>query len=135
MTMASNPLAAIGILGSSLWLAAIARARKRYFKLGLDHGLDEAANLLAQSSFNWIKPVVQEAERRLSFRLREPRLRAIIGHGVVSTGARTPDRLGFNHLETTPPSIPTKPRTAPWNSSVPSCLPMEREGSEGIARW
>jgi hypothetical protein len=32
---------------------------------------------------------------------------------VVSTGAQTPGLLGFQHPETTPPSIPTTPRTAP----------------------
>jgi hypothetical protein len=39
---------------------------------------------------------VEDAGRRLGFQLRDRRLRAIIAHGVVSTGARTPDRLGFN---------------------------------------
>src|SRR6516165_4268624 len=34
-------------------------------------------------------------DRRLGFRLQSHRLRAIVGHGVVSTGARTPALFGF----------------------------------------
>src|SRR6516162_9087837 len=113
MAVAGDPLGASDIVAISLWPAAIARARKHRLELALDHRLDEAANLVAQSGFNRIKPVVDQADRRLGFQLRYRRLGAIIGHGVVSTGARTRDRLGFNHPETTPPSIPTKPRTAP----------------------
>src|ERR1700731_2687015 len=52
-------------------------------------------------------------DRRLGLRLQGCRVRAIAGHGVVSTGAQTPGLLGFQHPETTPPSIPTTPRTAP----------------------
>src|SRR5271155_1257707 len=37
-------------------------------------------------------------------------------HGVVSTGAPTPELLGFQHPETTPSSIPTTSRTAPWRA-------------------
>jgi hypothetical protein len=60
MAVAGNSLGAIGILGISLWLAAIARARKHHLELGFDRCLDEAANLVAQSGFNRIKPVVEE---------------------------------------------------------------------------
>src|SRR6516165_9404429 len=35
-------------------------------------------------------------DRRLSFRTLNRRLRAIVGHGVVSTGAQRRDRLGFS---------------------------------------
>src|ERR1700730_9608335 len=52
-------------------------------------------------------------DRRLGLRLQRSRVRAIAGHGVVSTGAQTPGLLGFQNPETTPPSIPTTPRTAP----------------------
>jgi hypothetical protein len=38
---------------------------------------------------------------------------------VVSTGAQTPGLFGFQHPETTPPSIPTKPRTAPSEVGIP----------------
>ena len=68
MTMAvtGDPLGASDIVVISLWPAAIARARKHRLELGFDHGLDEAANLVAQSGFNRIKPVVEEVDRRLS---------------------------------------------------------------------
>src|SRR5437764_12071858 len=56
-------------------------------------------------------------DRRLGFRLQGRRLRAIVGHGVVSTGAPTPGLFGFQHPETTPTSIPTTSQTAPM--SVP----------------
>jgi hypothetical protein len=41
---------------------------------------------------------------------------------VVSAGAQTPELLGFQNPETTPPSIPTTPRTAPTTSGMPQCL-------------
>src|SRR6516164_4389791 len=115
--VAGDLLRADGVVGSSLWPAAIARARKHRLELGFDHRLDEAANLVAQSGFNRIKPVVEEPGTRLGFRLRDWQLRAIIRHGVVSTGARTPDRWGFNtrrlrhlqfqpHPRRHPPAIP-----------------------------
>src|SRR6516165_10368309 len=94
--VAGDLLRADGVVGSSLWPAAIARARKHRLELGFDHRLDEAANLVAQSGFNRIKPVVEEPGTCLGFRPRDWQLRAIIRHGVVSTGARTPDRWGFN---------------------------------------
>src|ERR1700680_1098380 len=64
-------------------------------------------------------------DRRLGLRLQGCRVRATAGHGVVSTGAQTPGLLGFQHPETTPPSIPTTPRTAPHQ------CPSERKG-EGV---
>src|SRR5262249_45416902 len=46
------------------------------------------------------------------------RLRGSAFHGVVSTGASTPESCGFSNPETTPLSIPTNPATAP--SSPPN---------------
>src|SRR5271165_1727477 len=57
-----------------------------------------------------------------ALRLQGRRVRAIAGHSVVSTGGQTPGLLGFQHPETTPPSIPTTPRTAPCSSQPPSVL-------------
>src|SRR5262249_43291976 len=37
-----------------------------------------------------VKPIVEKMNRRLRFRLQSRRRRAIVGHGVVSTGAPTP---------------------------------------------
>src|SRR5215510_8871512 len=93
--------------------AAIAWRAQRCFQLALNHCLNELAHATAQSSFDWIKPVVENMRRRISFQSQGRRLGAIVAHGVVSTGARAPGSFGFQHPETTPPSIPTKLRTAP----------------------
>src|SRR6202035_3167366 len=112
------------ILGSLLWAAGIARARQCRLELSLDHRLDELAHPIAhpiaQADFDRIKPIVEKMDRRLGLRLQGCRVRAIAGHGVVSTGAQTPGLLGIQHPETTPPSIPTTPRTAP--SRLPSSV-------------
>src|SRR6516165_4476041 len=89
--------------------AAIAWPAQRRFKLALNHCLNELAHATAQASFDWIKPVVENSRRRDCFRLQGSRLRAIVAHGVVSTGARAPDRLGFStrrlrHLQFQPNS-------------------------------
>src|ERR1700719_980195 len=113
MPVASDTARAIGILGSLRWATGIARARQCRLELSLDHRLDELAHPIAQADFDRIKPIVEKMDRRLGLRLQGCRVRAIAGHGVVSTGAQTPGLLGFQHPETTPPSIPTTPRTAP----------------------
>src|SRR5262249_50809776 len=43
-----------------------------------------------QPDFDRVKPIVEKMNRRLRFRLQSRRRRAIVGHGVVSTGAPTP---------------------------------------------
>src|SRR5262249_52185786 len=43
--------------------------------------------------------------------MRDRRLRGSAFHGVVSTGASTPESCGFSNPETTPLSIPTNPAT------------------------
>src|SRR5262249_37543192 len=48
--------------------------------------------------------------------MRDRRLRGSAFHGVVSTGASTPESFGFSNPETTPLSIPTNPATAPANN-------------------
>src|SRR6267142_4889421 len=83
------------ILGSLLWAAGVARARQCRLELGLDHRLDELAHPIAQAGFDRIKPIVEKMGRRLGCRLQGHRLRAIVGHGVVSTGAQTPASFGF----------------------------------------
>src|SRR5580704_2351567 len=117
MPVASDTARAIGILGSLLWATGIARARQCRLELSLDHRLDELAHPIAQADFDRIKPIVEKMHRRLGLRLQGCRVRATAGHGVVSTGAQTPGLLGFQHPETTPPSIPTTPRTAPTAST------------------
>src|ERR1700745_3840270 len=113
MPVASNTARAISILGSLLWAAGVAGARQCRSELGLDHRLDELAPPIAQADFDRIKPIVEKMDRSLGLRLHGCRGRAIAGHWVVSTGAQTPGLLGFQNSETTPPSIPTTPRTVP----------------------
>src|SRR5438105_665960 len=50
---------------------------------------------IAQAGFDRIKPIVEKMDRRPGFRLQSHRLRAIVAHGVVSTGAQTPASFGF----------------------------------------
>ena len=84
-------------------LAAIARPAQRCFELALDHRLNEFAHPLAQTGFDRIKPIVEKMYRCLGWQLQSRRLRAIVAHGAVSTGAQTPGSFGFQHPETTPP--------------------------------
>src|ERR1700738_2658709 len=118
MPVTSDTARAISILASLLWAAGVAGARQYRLELGLDHRLDELAHPIAQADFDRIKPIVEKMDRRLGLRLQGCRVRAIAGHGVVSTGAQTPELLGFQHPETTPPSIPTPPRTAPCGVGI-----------------
>src|ERR1700731_2925090 len=134
MPVASDTARAIGILGSLLWATGIARARQCRLELSLDHRLDELAHPIAQADFDRIKPIVEKMDRRLGLRLQGCRVRAIAGHGVVSTGAQTPGLLGFQHPETTPPSIPTTPRTAPLNELEATERVLARYGSGPRAR-
>src|SRR6201997_2158227 len=78
------------ILGIHRWAAAVARASQRRLELALNHRLDELTDPLTQPDFDRVKPIVEEMNRRLRFRLQSRRCRAIVGHGVVSTGAPTP---------------------------------------------
>src|ERR1700738_1926616 len=121
MPVTSDTARAISILASLLWAAGVAGARQYRLELGLDHRLDELAHPIAQADFDRIKPIVEKMDRRLGLRLQGCRVRAIAGHGVVSTGALTPGLLGFQNPETTPPSIPTTPRTAPVAGDIVLC--------------
>src|SRR6267378_5886460 len=86
MPVTSDTARAISILASLLWAAGVAGARQYRLELGLDHRLDELAHPIAHADFDRIKPVVEKMDRRLGFRLQGCRVRAIAGHGVVSTG-------------------------------------------------
>src|SRR6202048_2469128 len=134
MPVTSDTARAISILASLLWAAGVAGARQYRLELGLDHRLDELAHPIAQADFDRIKPIVEKMDRRLGLRLQGCRVRAIAGHGVVSTGALTPGLLGFQNPETTPPSIPTTPRTAPFAELALDlellCLPSRLRGAD-----
>src|SRR5258708_30387381 len=108
---------------------SVARARECRLELALDHRLDELAHPVAHAGFDRIKPIVEKIDSRLGCRTQNRRRRAIVDHGVVSTGAPTPGLFGFQHSETTPPSIPTTPRTAPNVHIKNSVTPGEGECS------
>jgi hypothetical protein len=59
VSVASDVPCAIGRLGSRFGVPSVARARER----GLDHRLDELAHPIAQTSFDRIKPIVEERDR------------------------------------------------------------------------
>src|ERR1700737_284266 len=126
MPVTSDTARAISILASLLWAGGVAGARQWRRERRPDPRLDELAHPIAQADFDRIKPIVEKMDRRLGLRLQGCRVRAIAGHGVVSTGAQTPGLLGFQHPETTPPSIPTTSRTAPVNDHL---IEYARDGS------
>src|SRR5215475_3882743 len=88
--MAGDRFRSIAILGIRRWAAAVARASQRRLELALNHRLDELTDPLTQPDFDRVKPIVEKMNRRIRFRLQSRRCRAIVGHGVVSTGAPTP---------------------------------------------
>jgi hypothetical protein len=49
-----------------------------------------------KTGFDRIKPIVEKMDRHLRLLMQNRRLRGIVDHGVVSTNAPTPDRLGFS---------------------------------------
>jgi hypothetical protein len=53
-------------------------------QLALDHGLDDAAHMVAYLRFDRIKPVVEKMHSRCGGRLQGIRVRDIALHGVVS---------------------------------------------------
>src|SRR5215467_13579959 len=62
--------------------------------------------------------------------MRDRRLRGSAFHGVVSTGASTPESFGFSNPETTPLSIPTNPATAPLAHAYAQC--RSNKGAPGV---
>jgi hypothetical protein len=62
-------------------------------RLGLEYGLQEFAGSIPQHGFDRIEPIVEKVLRRLDFRLRQERRRAMARHGVISAGAQTPESL------------------------------------------
>jgi len=100
--VASAPARAASILGILLWAAGVPRTRQCYLELAFDHRLDKLTHPIAQAGFDRIKPIVKKMHRRLGFRLQGRRARAIVAHGVGSTGALAPGLFGFQHPETTP---------------------------------
>jgi hypothetical protein len=58
-------------------------------KLALNHRRNELTYPLTQPDFDRVKPIFENMDRRLRFRLQGRRRRATVGHRVVSTGAPT----------------------------------------------
>src|SRR5215218_9296204 len=105
-------------------LAATAQRRRQ---LLLQHRFNEAADAAAQTSLDRVEPGVARKQP-----IRARRCRAILVHGVVSSGAPTP---GFDCRVSTGDYVtpfPTTSRTGPpWRSPdpgdtarrVPRCVP------------
>src|ERR1700730_17114623 len=83
--VAGDTARAIGIIESRLWPSAVARPGERRLEFAFDHRLNELAHPTAQAGFDRVKPVIEKTNRGLGFQLQGQRLRAIAGHGVVST--------------------------------------------------
>src|SRR5213078_1421671 len=76
--------------------------------------MEEVANPIAKASFDRVEPAVETMCRRLGFRLRQARRRAIARHGVISAGVPTPESLVGPSWRLRRLQFPTTPPTAPW---------------------
>src|SRR5713101_9127214 len=75
--------------------------------------MEEVANPIAKASFDRVEPAVEKMDRRLGFRLRQARRRAIARHGVISPGVPTPESLVGPSWRLRRLQFPTTPATAP----------------------
>src|SRR6266568_2259130 len=75
--------------------------------------MEEVANPIAKASFDRVEPAVEKMDRRLGFRLRQARRRAIARHGVISAGVPTPESLVGPSWRLRRLQFPTTPATAP----------------------
>src|SRR5438128_5213002 len=75
--------------------------------------MEEVANPIAKASFDRVEPAVEKMYRRLGFRLRQARRRAIARHGVISAGVPTPESLVGPSWRLRRLQFPTTPATAP----------------------
>src|SRR6266498_1869814 len=79
--------------------------------------MEEVANPIAKARFDRVEPAVEKMYRRLGFRLRQARRRAIARHGVISAGVPTPESLVGPSWRLRRLQFPTTPATAPrWNA-------------------
>jgi hypothetical protein len=81
---AGRNIAAVSHLGPP----SIARPSESSVELGPDHRLDELPHPITQPSLDWIEPVVEQINRRLSLTLNRIGLRGSARHGVVCCPAR-----------------------------------------------
>jgi hypothetical protein len=63
----SNARRSFRIAGRPLGAAGIVRAVEHFVELGFEHGLQEFAGSIPQSSFDRIKPVVEKVHRSFAF--------------------------------------------------------------------
>src|SRR6266700_2942262 len=82
--------------------------------------MEEVANPIAKASFDRVEPAVEKMYRRLGFRLRQARRRAIARHGVISAGVPTPESLVGPSWRLRRLQFPTTPATAPPNAPAHS---------------
>ena len=92
--VARNTARAIGILGSLLSPAGVrGRASAASSSASIIPWMNSRTRSRKPASIGSNQSL--RRDRRVGFRLPDRRLRAIIAHGVVSTGARTPGSFGF----------------------------------------
>jgi hypothetical protein len=79
-----------------------------------------------KTGFDRIKPIVEKMDRHLRLLMQNRRLRGIVDHGVVSTNAPTPDRLGFSirrlttfNSNQTPNGVVRRPQKSKSTSRYP----------------
>src|SRR5438552_18987536 len=89
--------------------------------------MEEVANPIAKASFDRVEPAVEKMYRRLGFRLRQARRRAIARHGVISAGVPTPESLVGPSWRLRRLQFPTTPATAPLAHRSPLVVCKTRE--------
>jgi len=108
-----NALRLLRSVVRKLRATAIARAPERLVELGFQQRLQKLTNATAKTSFDRIEPVVQKVLGGFDFRLRRQMSRGIACHGVISTGASTPESLVASSRRLRRLQFPTTPATAP----------------------
>src|SRR2546426_10427467 len=96
--------------------------------------MEEVANPIAKASFDRVEPAVEKMYRRLGFRLRQARRRAIARHGVISAGVPTPESLVGPSWRLRRLQFPTTPATAPSGGARASCWDWEQGSGHGNRR-
>src|SRR5437667_8693516 len=95
--------------------------------------MEEVANPIAKASFDRVEPAVEKMYRRLGFRLRQARRRAIARHGVISAGVPTPESLVGPSWRLRRLQFPTTPATAPGQTSNFQGISVIRPHPEHVA--
>ncbi len=85
----------VAIPGLGPCRTTVAWPRQRLLKLSLDQFLDEAPYAGSDAHLDRVEPIRKKLFACTSCRMQEVRLRVMASHGVVSTGALTPESFGL----------------------------------------